>query len=729
MTTTSGTLTAPLGRLRRAGVRGLGPWHYASLLAVLIVMAVAGYTLFAAIWGTGQQAAPAYSIGTATRQTIASVVNASGTVSPVRQVKLSFATAGRVARLSVKQGDTVQEGQEIAALDTTTLQVQRDTAASQLAAARARLEAVLAGSTAADIAQQQQAVTTAQASVDRAKAALDKAQSDYDKLARGEDLTLRPEWAALNQAQAAYQQALTAYTNKLNPNPQDVAAAQAAVSSAQSALDAAQTKLNQLLNPNPQDVAAAQAAVTSAQAQLDAARAKYASVVIGGTLADVQAAQAAVDAAQAQLDAAMSKRSVVYATASSTDADRAAADAAVVQAQAALAQAKSNLAKLQGQQSGTDAAAAEQQVRAAETALAQAQNNLNQLLNPRPQDVAAAQQAVSQAQSQLDTARANLTKLLNPDPSDVAQLKAALDSAKAALDTAQTNWDRLVNKVDLNLRPEAVTLAQARADYNSAQAQLAAAQARLSQMLAGPLPTDVQQAQEAVNQAELALKTAQYNLDNAVLRAPFAGTVVQVSVNEGDQVGASTAVVTLLDPNQVRIDATLDESSVAQVKAGQQVLITFDALPGQQFQGQVVTVTPAGTTQQGVVTFPVTVTFNPRGVTIPTGATATLRIITERKDNVVAVPSRAIKVQGRTRTVDVILPDGRIESRPVQVGITGDNGLVEIVSGLQEGERVAIPTQQRAGQTAGTFGAGGLPGLGGGARPVGGGAGPVIITR
>ncbi|MER3419993.1 MAG: hypothetical protein C4290_05485 [Chloroflexota bacterium] len=388
-----------------------------------------------------------------------------------------------------------------------------------------------------------------------------------------------------------------------------------------------------------------------------------------------------------------------------------------MQAQAALAQAKSNLAKLQGQQSGTDVAAAEQQVRAAETALAQAQNNLNQLLNPRPQDVAAAQQAVSQAQSQLDTARANLTKLLNPDPNDVAQLKAALDSAKAALDTAQTNWDRLVNKVDLNLRPEAVTLAQARADYNSAQAQLAAAQARLAQTLAGPLPTDVQQAQEAVNQAELALKTAQYNLDNAVLRAPFAGTVVQVNVNEGDQVSASTAVVTLLDPNQVRIDATLDESSVAQVRAGQQVLITFDALPGQQFQGQVAVVTPAGTTQQGVVTFPVTVVFNPRGVTIPTGATATLRIITERKDNVVAVPSRAIKVQGRTRTVDVILPDGKVESRPVQVGITGDNGLVEIVSGLQEGERVAIPTQQRAGQTTGTFGAGGLPGLVGPAGP------------
>ncbi|MER3419994.1 MAG: hypothetical protein C4290_05490, partial [Chloroflexota bacterium] len=232
MTTTSGTLTAPLGRLRRAGIRGLGPWHYTALLVVLLVMAVAGYALFAAIWGTGQQAAPPYAIGTATRQTIASVVNASGTVSPVRQVKLSFTTAGRVAKLSVKQGDTVQEGQEIAALDTTTLQVQRDTAASQLAAARARLEAVLAGSTAADIAQQQQAVTTAQASVDRAKVALDKAQSDYDKLARGEDLTLRPEWATLNQARAAYQQALTAYTNKLNPNPQDVAAAQAAVTSA-----------------------------------------------------------------------------------------------------------------------------------------------------------------------------------------------------------------------------------------------------------------------------------------------------------------------------------------------------------------------------------------------------------------------------------------------------------------------------------------------------------------
>ena len=84
-------------------------------------MAVLGNLLFARVWGTGERPTPTYTVGMVSRQTVTSITNASGTVSATRQVWLSAPTAGRVARLSVKQGDQVQEGQEIAVLDGTAL--------------------------------------------------------------------------------------------------------------------------------------------------------------------------------------------------------------------------------------------------------------------------------------------------------------------------------------------------------------------------------------------------------------------------------------------------------------------------------------------------------------------------------------------------------------------------------------------------------------------------------
>jgi multidrug efflux pump subunit AcrA (membrane-fusion protein) len=178
-------------------------------------------------------------------------------------------------------------------------------------------------------------------------------------------------------------------------------------------------------------------------------------------------------------------------------------------------------------------------------------------------------------------------------------------------------------------------------------------------------------------------------------------------------VGAGTAVVTLLDPNLVRVDATLDESNVTRVKQDMRAIVTFDALQGQPFVGRVAVVTPAGTTTQGVVTYPITIVFDPRGTTIPAGLTATVRIVTDSRSNVLTVRSNAVRREGNNRVVDVVGADGKLTARTVKVGLTGDGGIVEITEGLNEGERIAIHSAQRSTQqTGGTFGAGGLPGLG-----------------
>jgi len=248
---------------------------------------------------------------------------------------------------------------------------------------------------------------------------------------------------------------------------------------------------------------------------------------------------------------------------------------------------------------------------------------------------------------------------------------------------------------------------------DAANATVNSGLARLAQVLGGSLPTEIGQSREAVTNAELALKQTQNNLDNAAIKAPFTGTIVSVGVSPGDQVAANTAAFTLLDPELIRIDASVDESSVIKLRPGMPVAVTFDALQGRSFQGAIATVTPSGITQQGVVTFPVVAVFNSQGFTIPPGTTASLRITIESKQDVLAVPSRAIRRQGRTSVVDV-LDKGQPSERQVRIGITGDS-FTEVVEGLTEGEPVVIASPTTRTGQQGTFGSGGLPGLGAGA--------------
>jgi RND family efflux transporter MFP subunit len=404
-------------------------------------------------------------------------------------------------------------------------------------------------------------------------------------------------------------------------------------------------------------------------------------------------------------------------------------------AQSSLARATASTAP-----NSSEVLLAQQTVASAQTTLLNAQNNLQKLLAmPSASDIATAQQAVTAAESQLQTARNNLDKiLLGSTPEEIASARAALDSANSALETAQINWDRLESGADLETRQEYTALIAARSDYqsalsafnlktkgpepgdvavaqsaiDSANSLLSSSLARLEQVRGGSLPTDIGIAREAVSNAELALRQAQKDLDGATISSPIKGTVVSVGVNPGDQVTASTAAFSVLDPELIRVDATVDESNVIRLKQGMPVTVTFDALQGRSFQGIIATVTPAGVTQQGVVTFPVTVVFNSQGFTIPPGTTANLRVVAESKPNVIVVPQRALTRSGRNLSVTV-MENGKPVSRPVRTGVTGD-GFTEILEGLEEGEIIVTSAQQQTSGT-GTFGAGGLPGLGTGA--------------
>lgn len=252
------------------------------ILLGLLVLAVAGYFAYRQLLAPGRQPETQPAI-----PEIPPTVSASGVVAPIRSVKLSFATSGRVGAVLVEEGDTVEAGQVLARLDTAGLEQNLERARATLEAARATLARLLAGPRPEDIAVAEAQVAQAEAELARlkagpkpeeiaaAKANMEKAaaivrlrQADYDKVKWRTDVSATPQSVALEQATLDYEAARAAYEALVRgPTAEEIRVAETRVEIARAQL----AKL--LAGPTPQEIAEAQARVREAEATVRAAEA------------------------------------------------------------------------------------------------------------------------------------------------------------------------------------------------------------------------------------------------------------------------------------------------------------------------------------------------------------------------------------------------------------------------------------------------------------------------
>jgi RND family efflux transporter MFP subunit len=149
-------------------------------------------------------------------------------------------------------------------------------------------------------------------------------------------------------------------------------------------------------------------------------------------------------------------------------------------------------------------------------------------------------------------------------------------------------------------------------------------------------------------------------------------------------------VVSMADLSQLQVRASVDETDISQVEVGQPVAITFDAFPGQQFQGQVLEVPLEGELSQNVVTYEVPVSLEgTEGVALKSGMTANLQIIVGQREDALLVPLLAVQ-QGDTGEV-VLVQDagGAAVQAPVELGLN-DGTYAEVLRGLNEGDQVVV---------------------------------------
>lgn len=261
------------------------------------------------------------------------------------------------------------------------------------------------------------------------------------------------------------------------------------------------------------------------------------------------------------------------------------------------------------------------------------------------------------------------------DPNKVAEVAAA----KVAFDLAEKNLKRAEKLIESgDVSRSFYDEQRARRDQLKEQYEVQLAQAR--QNYAG---VDVSRTNVANAQAALAL--ARKNLSYAVIPAPIDGFVSERTADLGEYVSPQQKVVTIVRTNPLRIRIDIPEQAIPEVKVGQSVSIATSAWPDKNFAGRVARIAPNVSAQSRTLT--VEAEIENSGNALKPGQFATVRILQERAEPAVLVPSRAVVSEAGINRVYVI-KDGHAEQRLVQTGQT-DGDLIEIRSGVAADELVA----------------------------------------
>ena len=246
-------------------------------------------------------------------------------------------------------------------------------------------------------------------------------------------------------------------------------------------------------------------------------------------------------------------------------------------------------------------------------------------------------------------------------------------------------------------------------DFDTAETKFHEAQATL------------QAFQGSVIQTRGAYSQAQTNLKYATIRSPVDGTVVSRNVDVGQTVAASFQTPTLFtiaqDLTKMEIDTSVDEADISRIRVGQPASFTVDSYPESRFTGTVSQVRNAPVVAQNVVTYVVVVSVDNKDLKLKPGMTANVRIETARKENVLKLPSAALRFKpkgakggkgtaegkdkpagtdarkgkmGAGQQVFIPGPEGKAVAVTVKTGISND-GQVELVEGsLKENDDVII---------------------------------------
>lgn len=373
------------------------------------------------------------------------------------------------------------------------------------------------------------------------------------------------------------------------------------------------------------------------------------------------------------------------------------------------------------------------------------------------QDTTELEAQLAQAQASYNSALANLQKLeAGATAAEIAQAEANLETARIAYNNAAAAAERSQALYDAGALSKA-ELDSAISERDTAAATVRQAEAALEDLKNGSRPEEIAAARAEVEAARVQVELARDDLDSARLCAPWDGIISAVNGEVGYRVGSSTdsedtSFITLIT-EVLQVRAQVNEADINEVKVGQEVTFTVNALPGEELTGKVAWIAPKAETVSNVQLYEVVISVDKdKSQSLKAGMTASVDFIIASKDNVLTIPKAALTFassyqasskngsrangtaaggsgsapsqdggqenknfrsnagmseteassgEATGRGVVLVLENGQPVPRQVVTGIS-DESNVEVVSGLQAGEAVIIGISSSQGTAAST---------------------------
>ena len=643
---------------------------------------------------------------TVQRGTITDSLTIPGRVVPAVASQVTIERPGTVSAIDVHSGQAVKKGDPL-------VEVTVDDSVIQDLQTRATLAELEYQSQAAKVADMKRGTNPDQIAAARADIA--KAQADIQRAQVEQQV-------AQQQTQQNQQTAASAKSD----HDRQIALQEVAVQSADDDLDAAQSELQRtqaLTQQAHADAAAANQQATDNNASTRADR-------VGAATRAAQQASAAMRAAHRKVDEDTAKledaQSGINAAKVQHDINSQANQVELSKEALHDAQSVADNVDHSKDPTGVIAASAVEQVRTTSRQLGHELDSLQMLqaeLDPARQaddraarlaqiDLDQARDDVAQAQAAEQTANDDLERARSGGGVTSPALTAAdvqldIPAAEARVRSAQ----RKVQQE--NLRLEAMqadqsttsTAAQdelksklADVDVQVARAALDAANAKLATLQQGPAEDDIAREQNRANILQDVANNAHEAVQpTLVALAPIDGTVAAIDVRLGQSVDARTVAARVAGAGGLSIVAQASESDVPQLSVNQQVSVAFPGLGDNvTVDGNIVDISGASSpsttpnsTSDSKVSYPVTVELSSPPRALKLGMSALLNVKLRTADNVLYVPSNAIRKVDQQNLVTTIDTSGQLADTPIRDGdVFGTN--IEVLSGLKEGDVVAV---------------------------------------
>jgi HlyD family secretion protein len=262
----------------------------------------------------------------------------------------------------------------------------------------------------------------------------------------------------------------------------------------------------------------------------------------------------------------------------------------------------------------------------------------------------------------------------DPTPLEYAEAKRHVELAEVELKKARTTYDRHVE-----LKEQGVISAR---DYDEAERAYQDAEVRLTLARERLQLIDQGRAKVADRQVETTIKS------------PIAGTILERMVNEGEPVvpltsyQAGTQLLSLADMNTLLFRGTVDEIDVGKISPEMPATIKIGALPDSAIPARLTKISPKAKKVENATVFDVEVEIlDPGDVIIRAGYSANAEVVLEKAEQVLTLPERLVSFSSSKTTVEVLLPDGEVEVREIEVGLS-DGITLQVLSGLSEDDLV-----------------------------------------